>query len=64
MSKRSSHLLKCCFESIRYEFQNVPLVQSRSDLNIGEIRFLNSLARGKSLVVSKTDKGDTTVIMS
>ena len=64
MSNRSSRLLNCCLESIRYEFQNVSLVQPKNNLNRGEIRSLNSLARDKSLVVSKADKGDTTVIMS
>ena len=64
MSKRSSRLLQCCLKSIQYEFQNVSLVQPRHNLDRSESRSLNLLAKNKSLVVSKADKGDTTVIMN
>ena len=61
-SVRASMLLKCCLRAIKYDFK-ISLVHLECDLPRNESIALKHLIRNKNLVISKTNKGDTSVIM-
>ena len=64
LPKRACRILQCCLESIRYDFGNVSAQKLRANLPTAERKALRDLIRNPDLIISKADKGDSTVVMS
>ena len=61
---QQSVALETFLEEVKFELANSPSKRSKENLSPGERRALHNLLGDKTIIVKKTDKGTTTVIMS
>ena len=63
LPNRSERLLDCSFEAIRYDLSRAEILQPEPYLTKAERLALHGLKKNKNIIITKADKGDTTVIM-
>ena len=63
LPNRSERLIDCSFEAIRYDLSKAEILQPEPNLTKAERLALRDLKKNKDIVITKADKGDTTVIM-
>ena len=63
LPNRSQRLIDCSFEAIGYDLSNTEIVQPVPNLTRAERLALHRLEKIENLIITKADKGDTTVIM-
>ena len=61
---RTERLIDCTFEGIKYDLANTKILRPRTNLTKKERTALYRLKKNKDIIISKADKGDTTVIMN
>ena len=61
---RAERLLKCSLTAIKFDLERLTIDSSKPNLTYGERHALRSLVKNRGLIISKADKGDTTVIMA
>ena len=63
LPNRLERLINCSFEAIRYDLSKAELLQPEPNLTKAERLALRTLKKNKNIIITKADKGDTTVIM-
>ena len=63
-SVQPSVALETFLEEVKIELARTELVKLKDDISMGERQALKELSRNKSIILKKSDKGSTTVLMS
>ena len=56
--------LETFLEEVKFELASTELVKPKDNISTGERKALKELSRNKSIILKKSDKGSTTVLMS
>ena len=56
--------LETFLEEVKLELASIELDKAKDNISTGERRALKELSRNKSIILKKSDKGNTTVLMS
>ena len=60
---RSERLIDCSFKAISYDLDRLRILQPIQNLSKAERKALYRLKKNKDIIITKIDKGDTTVVM-
>ena len=63
-SVQPSVALETFLEEVKIELARTELVKLKDNISMGERQALKELSRNKSIILKKSDKGSTTVLMS
>ena len=61
---RTKRLIDCSFKAIEFDLTQSKTIKPKANLTRKERQALRSLKRNKDIIITKADKGDTTVVMN